>query len=65
MMNDPRLLQKCYVLKSYVLVVTNIGGEMVIMLAFYRGSCGVEPKLGQTKIYKVGSRCFSAKHAAY
>ena len=25
---------------------------------------GLEPRLGQTKVYKIGICCFSAKHAA-
>ena len=41
-----------------------IGGVMVSVLtssAVYRG---FEPRLGQTKDYKIGICCFSAKHAA-
>jgi hypothetical protein len=37
---------------------------MVSMLALIAVDCGFEPRSGQTKDYKIGIRCFSAKHAA-
>ena len=43
-----------------------MGGVMVIVLDSYR-ECDrswVEPQSGETKDYKIGICCFSAKHAA-
>ena len=40
--------------------VNRICGVLVSMLA----SSGLEPLSGQTKDYKIGICCFSAKHAA-
>ena len=37
---------------------------MVSVLALSAVDCGFEPWLGQTKDYKIGICCFSAKHAA-
>jgi hypothetical protein len=37
---------------------------MVSMLALSAVDCVFEPWLGQTKDYKIGICCFSAKHAA-
>jgi hypothetical protein len=37
---------------------------MVSMLALIAVDRGFEPRSGQTKDYKIGIRCFSAKHAA-
>jgi hypothetical protein len=37
---------------------------MVCMLASSVLDCGFEPRLGQTKDYKIGICCFSAKHTA-
>ena len=37
---------------------------MVNMLASSAVAHGFEPRLGQTKDYKIGICCFSAKHAA-
>jgi hypothetical protein len=37
---------------------------MVSVLASSAVDCGFEPRLGQTKEYKIGIYCFSAKHAA-
>jgi hypothetical protein len=37
---------------------------MVCMLALSVVDCGFEPRSGQTKDYKIGTCCFSAKHAA-
>ena len=47
-----------------MLIVTRIGGVMVSVLtssAVYRG---FEPRLGETKDYKIVVCCISAKHAA-
>ena len=41
-----------------------IGGVMVNMLPSGVVDCGFEPRLGQTKAYKIGICCLSAKHAA-
>jgi hypothetical protein len=41
-----------------------IGGVMVSVLASSVVDRGFEPWLGQTKDYKIGFCCFSAKHAA-
>jgi hypothetical protein len=37
---------------------------MVGVLASSAIDCGFEPRSGQTKEYKIGICCFSAKHAA-
>jgi hypothetical protein len=42
-----------------------IGGVMVSMLASSVVDRGFEPWSAQTKDYKIGICCFSAKHAAY
>jgi hypothetical protein len=41
-----------------------IGGVMVSVLASSAVDRGFEPRSGQTKDYKIGICCFSAKHAA-
>jgi hypothetical protein len=41
-----------------------IGGVMVSVLASSAVDRELEPRSGQTKDYKIGMRCFSAKHAA-
>ena len=41
-----------------------IGGAMVSVLASSAVDHGFEPPSGQTKDYKIGICCFSAKHAA-
>jgi hypothetical protein len=41
-----------------------IGGVMVTMLTSGGVDCGFEPRSGQTKDYRIGICCFSAKHAA-
>jgi hypothetical protein len=47
------------------LVVANrIGGVMISVLASSTVDRGFEPRSGQTKDYKIGICCFSAKHAA-
>ena len=37
---------------------------MVGIIAFRAVDCGLEPRSGQTKDYKIGICCFSIKHAA-
>jgi hypothetical protein len=44
--------------------MNRIGGEMVSVLASSAVDCGLEPRSGQTKDYKIGIWCFSTKHAA-
>ena len=41
----------------------HVGGVMVSMLTSSAIDCGFEPWSGQTKDYKIGICCFSAKHA--
>jgi hypothetical protein len=41
-----------------------IGGVMVSVLASSAVDRGFEPRSGQTKDYKIGICCFSAKHEA-
>jgi hypothetical protein len=41
-----------------------IGGVMVSVLASSAVDSGFEPRSGQTKDYKIGICCFSARHAA-
>jgi hypothetical protein len=41
-----------------------IGGVMVSMLASSAVDRGFDPRSGQTKDYKIGICCFSAKNAA-
>ena len=47
-----------------VLTVYRIGGVMVSVLASSVVDRGFQPRSDQTKDYKIGNRCFSAKHAA-
>ena len=42
----------------------HIGGVMVSVLALSAVDRGFKPPTGQTKDYKIGICCFSAKHAA-
>ena len=44
--------------------INSIGGVMVSVLASSAVDRGLEPRSGQTKDYKIGVCCFSAKHAA-
>ena len=44
--------------------MNRIGGVMVSMLASSVVDNGFEPRSGQTKDYKIGISCFSAKHTA-
>ena len=41
-----------------------LGGVMVSVLASSAGDRGFDPRSGQTKDFKIGICCFSAKHAA-
>jgi hypothetical protein len=41
----------------------HIGGVMVNVLASSAVGRGFEPRSGQTKDYKIGICCFSAKHS--
>jgi hypothetical protein len=43
---------------------SNINGVRVSVLASSVVDRGFEPRSGQTKDYKIGICCFSAKHAA-
>ena len=52
------------VLVSSVVDCGFIGDVMVSVLASIVVDCGFEVRLGQTKDYKTGICCFSAKHAA-
>ena len=44
--------------------LNRIGGVMVSVLASSAVDRGFEPRSGQTKDYKIGIWCLSAKHAA-
>ena len=44
--------------------VNSIGGVMVSVLVSSAVDHGLVPRLGQTKDYKIGICCFSAKHTA-
>jgi hypothetical protein len=46
------------------IIRNRISAVMVNMLASSEVAHGFEPRLGQTKDYKIGICCFSAKHAA-
>ena len=50
--------------KNTQMSMNHIGGVMVSVLASSAVDCGFEPRSGQTKDYKIGICCFSAKHAA-
>ena len=54
-----------FLLTFLLILVNRIGGVMVSMLASGAVDCGFEPWSGQTKDYKIGICCFSAKHAAF
>jgi hypothetical protein len=60
-----------YCLKEHItcyhIVLKNtyrIGGVMVSVLDLSTVDCGFEPRLGQTKNYKIGICCFSTKHTS-
>ena len=44
--------------------MNRIGGLMVSVLVSSAEDRGFEPRSGQTKDYKIGICCFSAKHAS-
>jgi hypothetical protein len=48
----------------YIISFNRISGVMVSMLASSAVDRGFQSRLGQTKDYKIGICCFSAKHAA-
>jgi hypothetical protein len=61
------IVQYCSVLLTHRLCLTKqyrIGGVMVGVFASSAVDRGFEPRSGQTKDYKIGICCFSAKHAA-
>ena len=45
--------------------MSHIGGVLVSMLASRTVGCGLQPRVGQTEDYTIGSCCFSAKHVAF
>ena len=47
---------------EHIIVKNRIGGVMVSVLASSAVDLGFEPWSGQTKNYKIGICCFSAKH---
>ena len=47
-----------------MLIVNRIGGVMVSVLASSAVDRGLDPRSGQTKDYKIGICCFSAKHVS-
>ena len=53
-----------YLLTPCTCILNRIGGVMVSVLASSVVDRGFEPRSGQTKDYKIGICCFSAKHAA-
>ena len=44
--------------------MNGIGGVMVSVLSSSAIDCGCEPRSGQTREYKIGICCFSAKNAS-
>ena len=54
----------CWGTRSYFLLDNHTGGVAVSVLASSVVDHGFEPRSGQTKDYKIGICCFSAKHAA-
>jgi hypothetical protein len=55
---NQRLLRACI-----THLINCIGGVMVSILASSEVDCGFQSLLSQTKDYKIGICCFSAKHA--
>ena len=51
-------------LKKLIKIMNRIGNVMVSVLASSAIDCGYDPRSGQTKEYKIGMCCFSAKNAA-
>jgi hypothetical protein len=54
----------CRSLQAFLPQYNRIGGVMVSVFASSLVDRGFEPRLGQTKDYKIGICCFFAKHAA-
>ena len=50
---------------SAIAAANGIGGIMVRVLASSAVDRGFEPQLGQTKDYRIGICCFSAKYTAF
>jgi hypothetical protein len=50
--------------KNKIKIMNRIGSVMVSVLASSAIDCGYDPRSGQTKEYKIGMCCFSAKNAA-
>jgi hypothetical protein len=50
--------------RNKIKIRNRIGSVMVSVLALSAIDCGYEPRSGQTKEYKIGICCFSAKNAA-
>ena len=52
------------IINTFNIIKNHIDGVMVNVLTLSGVDHGFEPMSGQTKDYKVGICCFSAKHAA-
>ena len=50
---------------NYIILANRIGDVVVSMLTSSTVDRGFEPRPGQTKDYKLGMCCFSAKHTSY
>jgi hypothetical protein len=61
-----KMIMKCYWLSYFISLLegNSISGIMVSVLASSAVYREFEPQPGQTKDYKIGICCFSAKHAA-
>ena len=62
--SDHRLFSIKLILYMWQILCNRNGVVMVSVLASSAVDRGFEPRLGQTKDYKIGMCCFSAKHAA-
>jgi hypothetical protein len=60
--NKKKLIKK--INKNKIKIGNRIGSVMVSVLASSAINCGYEPRSGQTKEYKIGICCFSAKNAS-
>jgi len=49
---------------SFIVLVLNIAGERISVLASIAVDPGFEPRSDQTRDYKIGICCFSAKHTS-
>jgi hypothetical protein len=58
------MLFKVYVISMNSFYFYRIGGVKVSVLTSSVVDSGFEPRSGQTKDYKIGICCFSAKHTA-